>query len=92
MNGFLLACGRLLAIVAFCFWIGFFLGCGPKYEPAATYNPDCVVKTSLMGCIDEDTYAEVLAHAREIQAESDSEYYEDSGDQYDGLGRTGGYR
>ena len=78
MDRFVAACIRLSAIVVTLFaifFIGFFLGCAPAADesaspkPAPTDNPQCVFRSSTMGCVDQTTYGEVL---REQEAREDA--------------------
>jgi hypothetical protein len=73
MDRFIAACMHILAFLAICFFIGFFLGCGSTPDesasPAPTYDAECVIRSSTMGCIDQATYDEVL---REQEAREDA--------------------
>lgn len=75
MDRFIAACVRLFALLIICFFIGFFLGCGSAADESAsppadpTYDPQCLIRSSTMGCIDQATYDEVL---REQEAREDA--------------------
>lgn len=75
MDRFIAACVNLLAFLAICFFIGFFFGCGSAADesaspsPAPSYDAQCVIRSSTMGCIDQATYDEVL---REQEAREDA--------------------